>query len=155
MAVALCSLMRTRAVRVRGVCIIFNTYIQTNPYWWIVRIHTLVPLTLSSLLPSFLRCVPSIETRSHRVSATRETAFRRLKLSTLSDEIASPLRKDAPIIRRNWIIDENQYVLIVIFIITFFLKQIGTALHDFWDYNKVYLYIKSIYIYIIIEKGIL
>lgn len=77
MAVALCSLMRTRAVRVRGVCIIFNTYIQTNPYWWIVHIHTLVPLTLSSLLPSFLRCVPSIETRSHRVNATRETAFRR------------------------------------------------------------------------------
>lgn len=57
---------------VRGVHVIFNTHrqIRTDES---ARIHTLVPLTLSSLLPSFLRCVPSIETRSHRV----RLAFRR------------------------------------------------------------------------------
>jgi len=44
-------------------------YTQTNPCWWIARIHTLV------LNPFFLRSVPLIETRSHRVGAVRTACF--------------------------------------------------------------------------------
>lgn len=121
-------------------------YTQTNPYWWISRIHTLlVPLTLSSLLPSFLRCGPSIETRFSPLPRYRDAwdCLSSLKLSTLSNEIASPLRKDVPIIHRNWIINENQYALIVIFIITFFKANRDCYVCTFSEVNnKVYQIIR-------------
>jgi len=120
------SLTRTRAsLSPRGACNL--QYTQTNPYWWIARIRTLVlnPFLFPPFF--FLRSVPLIETRSHRVSVvdlplSRSLSFS-LKLLTLSGEIAFPLREDVAVIRWNWFINRNQYELITVFIIIILKKQ--------------------------------
>lgn len=119
--VAPCSLTRTRAVRVHGVHVIFNTHRQIRTDESCV-FTPLVSLTLPFSLPSFLLSLHAVERlrRSRRVRLPFVVeAFNSIEQNCFPAE-----KRCSSVIHRNWIINENQYVFIVVFIIGlyYFLK---------------------------------